>query len=125
MRRTTFDEVRAGMWTLRSIVRCRQQIGSRDLREITLPRSGRIPLAGGRAVAALLRRRNDQCLSNALIQQAWRADHGDLVDVFIGVSAPDSGFTAHAWLADAPADASGEHQPIHRLTPRCQRNQAV
>jgi len=69
----------------------------------------------------LLRDREDQCLSNALIVQAWRADHGDLVDVVIGVTAPASGFTAHAWLADAAEAAAAGHQEIHRIPPPARR----
>jgi hypothetical protein len=75
-------------------------------------------VAGARAVARLLREREDKCLSNALIAQAWRADHGDYVDVVIGVTAPASGFTAHAWLADAAEAAAAGHAPIHRIPPK-------
>jgi hypothetical protein len=88
------------------------------VREVELPSSAGINPTGIRVVRRLLNRRKDRCLSNALIAQAWRADHGDYVDVVIGVTAPSAGFTAHAWLADADESASGGHQPIHRLPPR-------
>jgi hypothetical protein len=69
-------------------------------------------------VVSVLRRRKDECLSNALIGQAWRADHGDMVDVLIGVSAPASGFVAHAWLEDAADVASVGLEQIHRIAPK-------
>jgi hypothetical protein len=90
------------------------------VRSIVLPSSATIPLSAARAVSRLLRRRQNQCLSNALIVQAWRADHGDAVDVVIGVTAPSAGFSAHAWLADAPEAAAAGHQPIYRLPPHRQ-----
>jgi hypothetical protein len=94
------------------------QLGRRDVRAIALPSSTRISRSGQRAVSYLLRRRTNRCLSNALIVQAWRADHGDPVDVVIGVTAPSAGFSAHAWLSDAPEGASLGHAAIHVLPPR-------
>ncbi len=117
MRAPTPDDLRAGVWTLRCLARCRR-LDEHDVRTVPFPSSARIAGRGGRAVARLLRDREDKCLSNALIAQAWRADHGDPVDVVIGVTAPSSGFTAHAWLADAPAAASAGHQEIHRISPK-------
>lgn len=116
-RRPTFTDARAAVWTFRCLARCRLQLGRRDVRNVVLPSSARIGRSGGRAVLRLLRRRQNSCLSNALIVQAWRADHGDYVDVVIGVTAPTAGFTAHAWLADNPGGAAG-HEAIHRLPPR-------
>jgi hypothetical protein len=117
MRAPTPDDLRAGVWTLRCFTRCRH-LDEHDVRTVTFPSSARIARRGGRAVARLLRDREDKCLSNALIAQAWRSDHGDPVDVVIGVTAPSSGFSAHAWLADAPDAAAAGHQEIHRIPPR-------
>jgi hypothetical protein len=116
--RPTASDLRAGIWTVRCLARCRRQLDRRDVRDVTLPPSERIPVSGARAVSRLLRDRQDRCLSNALIAQAWRADHGDPVDVVIGVAAPAAGFSAHAWLADAAQAASAGHEPIHRIPPR-------
>ncbi|HEY6472107.1 MAG TPA: lasso peptide biosynthesis protein [Acidimicrobiales bacterium] len=110
----TPDDLRAGVWTLRCMARCRH-LDEHDVRTVPFPSSARIGPRGGRVVLRLLRDREDKCLSNALIAQAWRSDHGDLVDVVIGVTAPSSGFTAHAWLADAPEAAKAGHQEIHRI----------
>jgi hypothetical protein len=118
MRRPTADDVRAGLWTLRALGIYRRQHDQLRVDEITFPSSGRIDASGSRAVGRILRRRTDQCLSNALVAQAWRADHGDYVDVIIGVSSPARGFSAHAWLADAAPEASAGHEPISRIAPR-------
>jgi hypothetical protein len=119
--RPTLHDARAGVWTFRCLTRCRRQLDRRDVRDVTLPSSEGIDPSGVRAVRRILRRRTDSCLSNALISQAWRADHGDYVDVMIGVTAPAAGFTAHAWLADAAEGASGGHEPIHRIAPKSAR----
>ncbi len=38
------------------------------------------------------------CLETALIRQACAAGAGAAIDVVVGVTAPASGFRAHAWL---------------------------
>jgi hypothetical protein len=116
--RPTLDDVRAGIWTVRCLTKCRFQLNRRDVHQINFPPSGAIGVTGKRAVSRLLRDREDKCLSNALIAQAWRADHGDPVDVLIGVASPGSGFSAHAWLADADPIAAAGHAPIHRIPPK-------
>jgi hypothetical protein len=117
-------DAQAAIWTVRCRIQCRRQLDRQDVRTIVLPSSSRIPARAARAVSRLLRRRQNQCLSNALIVQAWRADHGDEVDVVIGVTAPSAGFSAHAWLADAPEAAAIGHQPIYRLPPHRQLSPA-
>jgi hypothetical protein len=124
MRLPNVRELRVGVWTLRSMVRCRRQIGSREPERVALPDSSHLPIEAGQMVSTILRRRTDQCLSNALITQAWRSDHGDPVDVLIGVNAPSSGFTAHAWLEDRPDAGSLGLEPIHRIAPKFDRSQA-
>jgi hypothetical protein len=56
-------------------------------------------------VNAVLQSRRDSCLVRAVVRQAWHAGHDRERDVVIGVTAPASGFAAHAWL-------DGEH-PCH------------
>jgi hypothetical protein len=107
------------------LTRCRLQLDRRDVRDLVLPSSARIDASGAWAVNRLLQRRENRCLSNALIAQAWRADHGSRVDVIIGVSAPSAGFAAHAWLADAPEGASRGYEAIHVLAPRTSRQRAA
>ncbi len=117
MRLPGASNVRAGVWTVRCLIRCRH-LDEHDVDTVPLPSSVGIPAGGAPAVARLLQNRRDKCLSNALVAQAWRADHGDPVDVVIGVTAPSSGFSAHAWLADAPEGVIGNHKEIHRIRPK-------
>ena len=118
MRRVTLDDLRAALWTTRCLVRYQVQQRRRRVEDIAFPPAGRIGVSGGRAVALILRRRDQRCLSNALIAQAWRADHGDFVDVVIGVASPATGFSAHAWLADTGDAGAGGHAAISRIAPR-------
>jgi hypothetical protein len=101
------------------MARCRRQIS--DPQQVSLRDSSHLPGEAGKMVVSILRRRKDQCLSNALIAQAWRADHGDPVDVLIGVSSPAAGFTAHAWLEDRADAQSVGLEPIHRISPKSDR----
>lgn len=72
-----------------------------------LPRSPAAGLTYTPIVMALLRRSNSTCLVRSLVLQQWYADHGDEIDVIVGVTAPSGGFKAHAWL-DIPGTAAGE-----------------
>jgi hypothetical protein len=123
MRRITLDDLRAALWTTRCLARYRAQQRRRRVEDIAFPPAGRIGASGGRAVARILRRRDERCLSNALIAQAWRADHGDFVDVVIGVASPATGFSAHAWLADTGDAGAGGHAALSRISPRQMREQ--
>jgi len=118
MRRVTLDDLRAALWTARCLFRYRSQQRRRRVEDIAFPPAGGIGVSGGRAVARILRRRDQRCLSNALIAQAWRADHGDYVDVVIGVASPATGFSAHAWLADTGDAGAGGHTALSRIAPR-------
>lgn len=123
MRRPTRDDAQAALWTMRCLVRYRWQERRRRVEEIEFPPATRIGASGGRAVGRILRRRDDRCLSNALIAQAWRADHGDDVDVVLGVTSPGAAFTAHAWLADGGEHAAAGHEPIGRIAPHRRRGE--
>ncbi len=78
---------------------------------------------GGRGVELVLRRSSASCLEGALVRQAWRAAHGDLQAVVIGVGHPGEAFGAHAWLeCDGERESPGfvelmRHPagaPVHR-----------
>ena len=121
MRRPNPDDVRAALWTVRCQRRYRRLSRRTKVEEIEFPSSARIGVRGAGAVARLLRAHGaggDHCLADALIAQAWRADHGDHVDVLIGVTSPSSGFSAHAWLADAPEAHAAGHEVISRIPSR-------
>jgi hypothetical protein len=118
VRRVSPDDLRAAVWTVRCLARYRLQERRRRVEDIAFPPAGRIGVSGSRAVARILGRRDQRCLSNALIAQAWRADHGDYVDVIIGVASPATGFSAHAWLADTGDAGAGGHAALSRIAPR-------
>lgn len=120
MRRPTGAEARAAAWTLRAIVSCRRQLASATVAEVDLPSAAHLPATAEPAVPAVLRLLRRQCLTSALVLQAWRADHGEALDVVIGVTAPSAGFTAHAWLDDSAALSRGGDgfEPLHRVPPR-------
>jgi hypothetical protein len=124
VRRPTIDDARAAWWTGRSLVACRRQLRDGDVHQVELPPAQEISADSSNIVSLLLRGARAKCLTNALVIQAWRNDHGDPVDVVIGVKSPGHDFSAHAWLADAPEGARGGHEPIHRLAPR-ERGSAV
>ena len=111
------DELRAAVWALRAARSCRRQVSGGQVDSVELPSAEAIPVGGVAGVRGVLRRLPYRCLTRALVLQAWRGDHGDPVDVVIGVTSPAAGFSAHAWLADAE-NADQGHEPIHRVTPR-------
>jgi hypothetical protein len=59
---------------------------------------GRGAAHSGRAVRLVLACCRASCLETAIVRQARAAEAGAAVDVVIGVTAPASGFRAHAWL---------------------------
>ncbi len=120
MRRPTGVEGWAAAWTVLAVVNCHRQLGAAKVSEVALPSATRFSAAGGQAVPAVLRRLRCRCLVTALVHQAWRADHGDPLDVVIGVTSPSAGFTAHAWLDDDGNLARGGagFEPLHRVGPR-------
>lgn len=115
MRRVDLPTLRAAWWATRAARRARRQLrtGAR-LEELSLPPVPDLPDSAGRGVAAALRRGNYTCLVEASTRQAWHAAHGRPRDVVIGVTAPTSGFRAHAWLeGDAPCH-SEEFEELSR-----------
>ena len=117
MRRGEVAAVRAAAWTLMELARLRRAlrrdgIGARAVRPPRRP-----PPVGARGVFWVLRRRKATCLERSLLLQAWYAAQGQRRDVVIGVTAPNAGFTAHAWLDGDPAEADGPYRELHRLAP--------
>jgi hypothetical protein len=85
---------------------------------LELPRLPDLPVHAERGVVAVLRRLPHTCLERALVLQRWKAAHGDLRDVVIGVRGPGAEFGAHAWLAGDPyeLEAGGFHE-LRRVRP--------
>jgi hypothetical protein len=95
---------RAAWWTLRSARRVERSLARNGLQEPRLPRVPHLPAKSDRGVAAVLRRTDSTCLVSALVRQRWLAARGDCRDVIIGVTAPSTGFQAHAWLEGEQED---------------------
>jgi hypothetical protein len=106
-------------WTARSLIAARRQIrGPRPTEPLRLPSAAILPVEDLAAVRAALRLTGTKCLTRALIEQAWRADHGDPRDVVIGVTSPREGMRAHAWL-DGLEDGSAQgFSELARVRPR-------
>ncbi|CAN5649373.1 hypothetical protein BH20ACT23_BH20ACT23_14520 [soil metagenome] len=62
--------------------------------------------------------RTATCLERATVLQAWYAAQGQRRDLIIGVTAPQTGFRAHAWLdGDPPCHTEGFHELLRRPLP--------
>lgn len=98
MIRSRAAAVRAAWWALRTIRTARRNVEKPDFGAGLLPLPPRLDGDAGRGVRAVLRRRPQSCLVRSLVLQRWYAGQGDHRDLVIGVTAPDRGFHAHAWL---------------------------
>lgn len=99
MKRVTPDELRAALWGLRSARLTKRQLVKGGLQaDIQLPAVPTVPRTAERGVKGVLRRIDATCLVRAIVLQRFRARFGESVDVIVGVTAPRTGFKAHAWL---------------------------
>ncbi|QTE29423.1 lasso peptide biosynthesis B2 protein [Pengzhenrongella sicca] len=108
VRRLTWAEARTCGWALWALLRVRRALRRGPLIDVEVappPRGTRREL---RAAQAVLRRTRASCLERSLLLQRWYARHGVACDLVIGVTAPGSGFHAHAWL-------EGEGLPAARV----------
>ncbi len=64
----------------------------------------------------MLRRSEHTCLEGSLVLQRWYSAQGFPRDVVVGVTAPQNGFSAHAWLEGDDEDVS-EFSELIRLSP--------
>jgi len=118
MSRVNRHTLRAAWWTLRALRSARRQLSDRPFDEIVLPPVPRLQAGAGRGVAAVLRRRSDTCLVRATVRQAWFGSQGMPRDLVIGVTAPQRGFKAHAWLdGDTPCHEDQFHELVRRPAP--------
>ncbi|MEU3455150.1 lasso peptide biosynthesis B2 protein [Micromonospora sp. NPDC006766] len=87
-------------WTMLACRRVRRQLARGGLDAVRIP----APPAGGTdaLVRLALRRAGGNCLERSLVLQRWHARHRVDRTVVIGVSPPDAGFHAHAWLDGDP-----------------------
>jgi hypothetical protein len=110
-------DVRAAWWAIRSIRRARQT-GFDSSHSARLPEVPSLPPSAKRGVSAALRLLRASCLDRATVLQAWYLAHGEERDLVIGVTAPSTGFTAHAWLEGEPPCHSEGFYELTRRPPR-------
>ena len=101
-------------WALRAVRRARRELRTRPVDAIRIPSPPRLPPAGERGVAAVLRRLEPSCLERALVLQRWLVVRGQPRAVVIGVTAPGGDFRAHAWLE---GELAPEFHEIARVAP--------
>lgn len=113
-RRLTLPNLRAAVWTLRALRITRKELVAGRWESIELPPVPPLPDSAERAVEAVLRRSGATCLARAIVRQAWFAAHGAPRELVVGVTAPSSGFEAHAWLEGDPPCHTQRYQELLR-----------
>jgi hypothetical protein len=114
-RRLTVPNLRAALWALRALRIVRKELRGGRWESIELPPTPRVADSAERGVEAVLRRTGATCLPRAIVRQAWFAAHGSPRDLVVGVTAPSSGFEAHAWLdGDAPCHTERYQELLRR-----------
>ena len=98
----TLPNARAALWTARALRSARRQLRAGQWEAIELPPVPPVPAVAERGVQAVLWRSRATCLPRAIVRQRWYAAHGSPRDLVVGVTAPSSGFEAHAWLEGDP-----------------------
>lgn len=88
-----------------------------DVTALRLPAPPRLPEGAVRGVLSACHRTGATCLPRSLVRQRWELAQGRPRDLVIGVTAPSSGFRAHAWLAGDPEDAQDEFTELTRRPP--------
>lgn len=82
---------------------------------VRVPKPPRLPEGARRGMLAALRRSGERCLVDARVRQAWEEAHGRERALVIGVTAPSTGFRAHAWLdGDPPCCSHGFSELMRR-----------
>jgi hypothetical protein len=107
--------IRASAWALLALARLRRGLRLHGMAARAAAPPGWATSGTTRAVERVLRATHATCLERSLVLQAWFAAHGIARDVVIGVTAPSSGFAAHAWLEGEPTQG-GEWHELHRLS---------
>jgi hypothetical protein len=111
------DGLRAGWWGLRAVRSARRSLERGGLDAVELPAPPAISDDRERWVRATLRLTGSRCLVRSIVLQAWRAARGRSCALVIGVTAPGSGFRAHAWLDGDPHGDRGIFTEILRRAP--------
>ena len=109
--------IRAAGWAYRAYLKAKKDVAVNGLEGGDLPQVPKLPPQALRGVEGVLRRVEATCLVGALVRQAWFSAQGDPRDLIVGVTAPSSGFKAHAWLEGDPPC----HEGFEELTRRSAR----
>ena len=100
--------MRAGWWGMRAVRQARRQLAGRGLDAVRLSPPPKLPPDAEAGVLLALGLQRQSCLVRATVLQEWFASQGSRRDIVIGVTAPNSGFEAHAWLdGDPPCHSEG------------------
>ncbi|MBQ1049528.1 lasso peptide biosynthesis B2 protein [Micromonospora sp. C51] len=109
--------LRIAVWTLRARRRIRRQLVRGGMDAVAPP----VPPAGGTddrtVVVRALHHAGANCLERSLVLQRWDARQRTARTLVIGVTAPSSGFHAHAWLAGDPDPHRAEMTELLRREP--------
>ena len=115
-RRPDLATLRAAWWARRAAGEAQRLLavhGLRDAPSIAPPPP--LPSHARRGVVSMLRRMGVSCLIRAVVVQTWDAAHGHRRDLVVGVTAPGTGFQAHAWLeGDAACYRKGFSELLRR-----------
>lgn len=99
MKHSFFWRVRAASWTIRSASSARRQLKRGVPPDaLTLPSVPKLSSEATVVVRRVTRLFDNTCLERALVLQRWYAAHGQAKPIYVGVTAPLTGFRAHAWL---------------------------
>ncbi|MEH1101634.1 lasso peptide biosynthesis B2 protein [Micromonospora sp. CPCC 205561] len=118
-RRGGLPALRTALWAARAARLARIQVARHDLASVRLPAPPPGAGAHRHAVLGVLRRTGANCLQRSLVLQRWYGSQRVARTLVIGVTAPSSGFHAHAWL-DGETDARREAmvEILRRPTPQ-------
>jgi hypothetical protein len=95
----------------------RRQLIHGGINVVSLAAPPRLAGDNPRIVLAVLRRVGASCLERSLVLQCWYASRGTCRSLVIGVTAPSSGFHAHAWLEGDSEPLQGTMVEIFRRAP--------
>ncbi|NBE85366.1 nucleotidyltransferase family protein [Micromonospora rubida] len=118
-RRGGLPALHTAVWTARAVRQARIQVARHDLASVRLPAPPPGSGAHRHVVLGVLHRTGANCLQRALVLQRWYGSQRVARTLVIGVTAPSSGFHAHAWL-DEETDAQRKAmvEILRRPTPQ-------
>ncbi|MEV6801758.1 lasso peptide biosynthesis protein [Micromonospora rifamycinica] len=118
LRRGGLPAARTALWAGRAVRGVRRQLARHGMTDLRLPAPPCDAAAHRAVVLGVLRRTGATCLERSLVLQRWYGGHLVARTVVIGVTAPSTGFHAHAWLdGDTDAEREAMVEILRRPTP--------